>query len=92
MKDKLIINLIQDEQNQSVIETSLFNQINYSIQEFVGLDLPKTLYLGGDKDLLIRFISHLVLRARLEQTFVDDTEKYSTDPDFDLNNLSTNVD
>jgi hypothetical protein len=84
VKEKLIITLKNSEDHQSVIERPLFDQIKESIIEFIGFEIPKTLYLGGDRDLLIRFISHIVLRARLEHTFVDDTEKYSTDPDFEI--------
>ena len=83
LKDKLIVTLKINEYQQSKIERPLCNQIENSLSSIIGRDIPDTLYLGGDKELLLRLIANLVTRASLEFIYVDDTFKFINDPDFE---------
>ena len=82
IKDKLIVTLKINECQPSKIERPLCNQIEHSLSSIIGRDIPDIIYLGGDKELLIRLIANLVTRARLEFIYIDDTTNFTYDQDF----------
>jgi hypothetical protein len=83
INSKVVITL---KNNQVLIKqnrSSAYAFVERSLSLLLGENVPDTIYLGGDRDLVIRYLAHLINTSSFEVDIVDDTSKFTNDPDFE---------
>lgn len=81
---KIVITLKNDQVSNKQKRSSAFSFVERNLSLLIGEDVPKdTIYLGGDRDLLIRYIAHLINMSSFEVDVINDTSKFINDPDFE---------
>jgi hypothetical protein len=80
---KVVITLKNDQVLIKQKRSSAFAFVERSLSLLIGENVPDTLYLGGDRDLVIRYLAHLINTSSFEVDVVDDTAKFINDSDFE---------
>jgi hypothetical protein len=82
-KSKIVITLKSDQENIKNKRSSAYAFVERNLKHLIGDNVQDTIYIGGDRDLVIRYIAHLINTSSFEVDVVDDTLKFIDDPDFE---------
>ncbi len=80
---KVVITLKNDQVSIKQKRSSAFVFVERNLRYLIGENNAEILYIGGDRNLVIRYIAHLINTSSFEVDVVDDTLKFIGDPDFD---------
>ena len=80
---KVVLTLKNDRETKNQKRSSAYAFVERSLSLLLGQNVPDTLYLGGDRDLVIRYIAHLINTSSFEVDVVNETTLFMDDPDFE---------
>jgi hypothetical protein len=80
---KVVLTLKNDRETKNQKRSSAYAFVKRSLSLLLGQNVPDTLYLGGDRDLVIRYIAHLINTSSFEVDVVNETTQFMDDPDFE---------
>ena len=80
---KIVLTLKNDRETKNQKRSSAYAFVERSLSLLLGQNVPDTLYLGGDRDLVIRYIAHLINTSSFEVDVVNETTLFMDDPDFE---------
>lgn len=80
---KVVITLKNDQKMNKNKRSSAYTFVERKLSYLIGENNADILYIGGDRDLVIRYIAHLINTSSFEVDVVDDTLKFIDDPDFE---------
>ena len=80
---KIVLTLKNDQVSNKQKRSSAYAFVERNLSLLIGENVPDTIYLGGDRDLVIRYVAHLINTSSFEVDVVDDTAKFIFDPDFE---------
>jgi hypothetical protein len=83
INSKVVITLKNDQIINKQKHSSAYAFVERSLSLLLGENVPETIYIGGDRDLVIRYLAHLINTSSFEVDVVDDTSKFTNDPDFE---------
>lgn len=80
---KIVLTLKSDKEINKNKRSSAYAFVERNLSQLIGENVPATIYLGGDRDLVIRYIAHLINMSSFEVDVINDTSKFINDPDFE---------
>ncbi len=80
---KVVLTLKNDRETKNQKRSSAYSFVERSLSLLLGQNVPDTLYLGGDRDLVIRYIAHLINTSSFDVDVVNETTLFMDDPDFE---------
>lgn len=83
LKSKIVLTLNSNQENIKNKRSSAYTFVERNLKHLIGENVPETIYIGGDRDLVIRYLAHLINTSSFEVDVVDDTSKFIFDPDFE---------
>jgi hypothetical protein len=83
INSKVVITLKNDQIINKQKRSSAYAFVERNLSTLIGENMPGTIYLGGDRDLLIRYLAHLINTSSFEMDVVNETTKFINDPDFE---------
>ena len=82
-KPKVVLTLKNDPLINKQKRTSAYAFVERSLSLLLGENMPDTVYIGGDRDLVIRYLAHLINTSSFEVDVVNETTLFMDDPDFE---------
>jgi hypothetical protein len=82
-RSKIVITLKNDQVSNKQKRSTAYAFVERNLSLLIGENVPATIYLGGDRDLVIRYLAHLINTSSFEVDVVDDTSKFINDSDFE---------
>ena len=82
-KSKIVLTLKSDQENIKKNRSSAFAFVERNLSDLIGENNADTIYIGGDRDLVIRYIAHLINTSSFEVNVINETSKFINDPDFE---------
>ena len=82
-KSKIVLTLKSDLEQIKNKRSSSYTFVERNLASLIGQNVPDTLYLGGDRDLVIRYLAHLINTSSFEIDVVNETTRFMDDPDFE---------
>jgi hypothetical protein len=83
INSKVVITLKNDQVLIKNKRSSAYAFVERNLTALIGENVPETIYIGGDRDLVIRYVAHLINTSSFEVDVMDDTSKFINDPDFE---------
>ena len=80
---KIVLTLKNDQVSNKQKRSSSYAFVKRNLSHLIGENMPDTVYIGGDCDLVIRYLAHLINTSSFEVGVVDDTSNFVFDPDFE---------
>ena len=80
---KIVLTLKNDQVSNKQKRSSAYSFVERNLSHLMGENVPATIYLGGDRDLVIRYVAHLINMSSFEVEVINDTSKFINDPDFE---------
>ncbi len=80
---KIVLTLKSNQELNKQKRSSAYTFVERNLRQLFGDNIPDTIYLGGNRDLVIRYLAHLINTSSFEVDVVDDTSKFIFDPDFE---------
>ena len=82
-KSKIVLTLKSDLEQIKNKRSSVYSFVERNLASLIGENVPDTLYLGGDRDLVIGYLAHLINTSSFEIDMVNETTRFMDDPDFE---------
>jgi hypothetical protein len=82
-KSKIVITLNSDQENIKNKRSSAYAFVERSLSTLIGENIPDVVYIGGNRDLVIRYFAHLINTSSFEIDVINDTSNFINDPDFE---------
>ena len=82
-KSKIVLTLRSAQEGIKKKRSSAYAFVERNLASLIGQNVPDTLYLGGDRDLVIRYLAHLINTSSFEIDVVNETTRFMNDPDFE---------
>ena len=82
-KSKIVLTLRSEQEGIKKKRSSAYAFVERNLTTLIGENVPDTLYLGGDRDLVIRYLAHLINTSSFEIDVVNETTRFMDDPDFE---------
>ena len=80
---KIVLTLKNDQVSNKQKRSSAYAFVERNLSLLIGENVRDTIYLGGDRDLVIRYVAHLINMSSFEVEVINDTSKFNNDPDFE---------
>ena len=80
---KIVLTLKNDQVSNKQKRSTAYDFVERNLGLLIGENVPDTIYLGGDRDLVIRYVAHLINMSSFEVEVINDTSKFNNDPDFE---------
>ncbi len=80
---KIVLTLKNDQVSNKQKRSSAYSFVERNLSLLIGENVPDTIYLGGDRDLVIRYVAHLINMSSFEVDVINDTSKFINDSDFE---------
>lgn len=80
---KIVLTLNNNQVSNKQKRSSAYAFVERNLAFLIGENVPDIVYIGGDRDLLIRYLAHIINSSSFEIDVVDDTSKFTNDPDFE---------
>ena len=80
---KIVLTLKNDQVSNKQKRSSAYAFVERNLSLLIGENVRDTIYLGGDRDLVIRYVAHLINMSSFEVDVINDTSKFINDSDFE---------
>lgn len=75
---KIVITLKNDQVSNKQKRSLSYAFVERNLRQLIGENVPETIYIGGDRDLVIRYLAHLINTSSFEVDVVDETRLNSS--------------